>query len=88
MGILNLSADERVSTVAFSDKSIIVDRADGRSISAPLSWYPKLANATPQQRGNWQKSGAGYGIHWPDIDEDLSTKGLLRGSKAPGCDQP
>ncbi len=88
MGILNLSADERVSTVAFSDKSIIVELADGRSISAPLSWYPKLANATPQQRGNWQKSGAGYGIHWPDIDEDLSTKGLLRGSKAPGCDQP
>jgi len=56
---------------------------DGRSISVPLAWYPRLLSATPQQRKRWEISGAGYGIHWPEIDEDLSTEGLLRGAPAP-----
>jgi hypothetical protein len=47
-----------------------------------LAWYPKLLDATSEQRGNWQISGAGYGIYWPDLDEDLSTEGLLRGAPA------
>jgi hypothetical protein len=56
---------------------------DGRTITVPLTWYPRLLNATEAQRNNWCVSAAGYGIHWPDIDEDLSTEGLLRGSPAP-----
>jgi hypothetical protein len=84
MGILALTADERVRDVRFSEDSLIVDLMDGRSISVPLVWYPRLLGATDAQRSTWQLSAAGYGIHWPDIDEDLSTEGLLRGAPAPG----
>ena len=56
---------------------------DGRTITVPLVWYPKLLAATPQQREKWQVCGGGYGIHWEEIDEDLSTEGLLRGAPAP-----
>ena len=87
MGILTLSADERVKDVAFTEDSISVDLMDGRTISAPLLWYPRLSHATAEQLANWQISGGGYGIHWPDIDEDLSTEGLLRGAPAPGLQQ-
>ncbi len=83
MGILALSADERVKNVHVSADTLRVDLMDGRSISVPLAWYPKLLNASPAQRANWKVAGAGYGIHWPDIDEDLSTEGLLRGAPAP-----
>jgi hypothetical protein len=55
---------------------------DGRTIIVPLVWYPKLLDASAAQRRYWQISGAGYGIHWPDLDEDLSTEGLLRGAPA------
>jgi len=82
MGILDLRADERVSNVTFSPDSVSVSLKDGRSISVPLTWYPKLLHATAEQRKNWKISGGGYGIHWPDIDEDLSTEGLLRGAPA------
>lgn len=74
--------DERVLDVRFDDASLIVDLMDGRTISAPLAWYPRLRRATPEQRATWEKAGAGYGLHWPDIDEDLSTEGLLRGAPA------
>jgi hypothetical protein len=83
MGILALTADERVVDVTFSEDSLCVALRDGRKISVPLAWYPKLFHATPQQRSNWKLAGGGYGIHWPDLDEDLSTKGLLRGAPAP-----
>jgi len=83
MGILALSADERVRDVRCSADSLSVDLMDGRTISVPLEWYPRLAAATPRQRANWQPCAAGYGIHWPDVDEDLSTEGLLRGAPAP-----
>lgn len=73
---------ERVKAVRFSEDTIAVDLLDGRTIVTPLAWYPRLLNATPEQRGNWQVSGAGYGIHWPDVDEDLSTEGFLRGAPA------
>ncbi len=75
-------ADERVLDVHFDDHSLIVDLMDGRTISVPLAWYPRLLHATPEQRAKWERAGAGYGIHWPDIDEDLSTDGLLRGAPA------
>ncbi len=83
MGILALAADERVKSVHLSDETLSVDLMDGRTITVPLAWYPKLLNATPAQRANWQISGADYGIHWPDLDEDLSVEGLLRGAPAP-----
>lgn len=83
MGILALTADERVKDVRITEDSLSVDLMDGRTITVPLAWYPRLLNATPQQRSNWQICGAGYGIHWPEIDEDLSTEGLLRGAPAP-----
>jgi hypothetical protein len=57
---------------------------DGRTIIVPLAWYPRLLHATPEQRARWQISSGGFGIHWPEIDEDVSTAGLLRGAPAPG----
>ncbi len=83
MGILALTADERVVAVLFTDDSISVSLRDGRTITVPLTWYPKLFHGSLAQRQNWQISGGGYGIHWPDLDEDLSTEGLLRGAPAP-----
>ncbi len=73
----------RVRDVRFSSDRLIVDLADGRAIAVPIAWYPRLFQATPEQRGNWRVVGGGYGIHWPDIDEDLSTEGLLQGAAAP-----
>lgn len=83
---MNISArimDERVADVRCDDDSLIVDLMDGRTISVPLAWYPRLLAAKPAERGHWEIAGGGYGIHWPDIDEDLSTEGLLRGAPAP-----
>ena len=77
------SADERVLDVRFTGDAISVDLRDGRIITAPLVWYPRLLNASAAQRKNWKISGGGYGIHWPELDEDLSTEGLLRGAPAP-----
>jgi len=87
MGILAPSADERVRDVRFSRDSMSVDLMDGRTITVPLAWYPRLLAANPTQRSRWEPAGAGYGIHWPDLDEDLSTEGLLRGAPAPGVGQ-
>lgn len=83
MGIWALEADERVQNVHIDDDAMSVDLMDGRTITVPLVWYPKLLNASPEQRSNWQPCAGGYGIHWPDMDEDLSTEGLLKGSPAP-----
>lgn len=83
MGTLALAADERVAGVEFTDDVLSVALKDGRTISVPLTWYPRLLKATLAQRHNWQVAGGGYGIHWPDIDEDLNTEGLLRGAPAP-----
>lgn len=82
MGILALSADERVAGVAFDAERLIVDLMDGRTIAVPLAWFPRLQAATLDQRGRWEVAGAGYGIHWPELDEDLSVEGLLRGAPA------
>jgi hypothetical protein len=73
---------ERVKGVQVSDDALTVDLADGRTIIVPLAWYPRLLDASHEQRSHWELSGAGFGIHWPDIDEDLSTEGLLRGAPA------
>lgn len=73
---------ERVRDVRFTEETLAVDLADGRTIVVPLVWYPRLLNASSEQRSHWKVAGAGYGIHWPDLDEDLSTQGLLRGAPA------
>jgi len=65
--------------VTVTDDSLTVDLTDGRTISAPLAWYPRLVHGTPQERNNWRLIGDGEGIHWPDLDEDLSVEGLLLG---------
>jgi uncharacterized protein DUF2442 len=70
-------------TSHFTDDALSVFLRDCRVISVPLVWYPRLLNATPAQRKNWKIAGGGDGIHWPEIDEDLSTEGLLRGARAP-----
>lgn len=61
---------------------LTVSYDDGRIVSLPLKWYPRLNRATPAQRRNWELIGRGYGVHWPDIDEDLSAEGLLQGRPA------
>ena len=63
--------------VRFDEKMLHVQLSDGREISAPLDWFPKLHNATSEQRSNWKLIGNGVGIHWDDLDEDLSVAGLL-----------
>jgi hypothetical protein len=83
MGILAVAADERVADVSFDQDALSVRLKDGRTISVPLAWYPRLFHATAEQRRNWKIAGGGYGIHWPELDEDISTEGLLRGTPAP-----
>lgn len=87
MNILAPKSNGRVEAVYFTRDSLVVDLNDGRTISAPLVWYPKLLAASPKERAHWEICGGGYGIHWPDIDEDLSVEGLLRGSPAPKLKQ-
>ncbi|MDQ1613210.1 MAG: hypothetical protein QOG00_3141 [Pyrinomonadaceae bacterium] len=83
MSTLALAADERVADVEVTEDELRVRLMDGRTISVPLVWYPRLLNASGEQRKNWQIIGGGYGLHWEDVDEDLSTEGLLRGAPAP-----
>lgn len=68
--------------VSVSDDTITVDLEDGRTISVPIVWYPRLAYATPEERSNLELAGAGYGIYWPDLDEDIGVDGLLMGKKS------
>jgi len=83
MSISGPKAGEKVTQVSFTKDAIRVDLLDGRTITAPLVWYPRLLHATPAERANWRIAGAGYVIHWPEIDEDLSAQGLLGGAPAP-----
>jgi hypothetical protein len=76
---------ERIVDVEVTDAALVVHLADGRVVSAPLTWYPRLLNATAAQRTRWRIAGAGFGIHWPDIDEDLSIHGILAGVPAAGA---
>lgn len=82
MGTLAATADIRVRDVRVDAERLTVDLMDGRTISVPWAWYPRLMEATEAQRANWELAGGGYGIHWPEVDEDLSTDGLLRGAAA------
>jgi hypothetical protein len=68
--------------VRVTDDELIVQLTDGRTISVPVLWYPRLASGSTAQRNNWELLGNGEGIHWPELDEDLSVSGLLRGNKS------
>ncbi len=72
----------RVTGVAVTEDTLSVDLEDGRTISVPIGWYPRLAYAAAPERLNFRISGAGYGIHWPDLDEDIGVEGLLSGKKS------
>ena len=72
-------------TVMVSDDSLTVTLADGRTITVPLVWFPRLLHADPEARNRWELLGDGEGIHWPTVDEDLSVEGLLAGNRARGA---
>ena len=72
----------RVVNVMVTDDTLSVDLEDGRTVSVPIGWYLRLAHGTPAERANFQISGAGYGIYWPDLDEDIGVEGLLLGKKS------
>ena len=88
MATSDIRPGEGVKDVRITEDTLSVDLIDGRTITVPLAWYPKLLHSTPEQRANWSVSGGGHGIHWPDLDEDLSTEGLLRGAPAPHQSTP
>ena len=73
---------EAILRIAASDDALIVDLADGRTITVPLAWFPRLAHGTPAERTNWRLIGRGVGIHWPDLDEDISVESLLAGRRS------
>lgn len=75
----SLTADVRAQNVVIKEDSLIVELNDGRSISVPLAWYPRLLHGTPEERNNWRPVGNGEGIQWPNLDEDISVENLLQG---------
>ena len=78
-----VNSEPRIVALEVTDDAIVARLADGRTVSVPLAWSWRLADATPEQRGRVQIIGAGEGVHWPDIDEDLSARGMLAG--VPAC---
>jgi Protein of unknown function (DUF2442) len=80
MSISAVRLDASVVDVMVTDDRLVVILADGRELASPLTWFPRLFDATPEQRRNWRLIGRGQGIHWPDVDEDISVAGLLRAS--------
>jgi hypothetical protein len=76
------TGEARAQRVRLTGDSLIVDLVDGRTISVPLSWYPRLAHGSDEERSRWRFIGDGEGIHWPDLDEDISVEGLLAGRRS------
>ena len=72
----------RVLSVAVTDDTLSVDLDDGRTVSVPIGWYPRLAHGTDSERANFEISGGGYGVHWRDLDEDIGVEGLLLGKRS------
>ena len=79
--------EPRAQDVHLSDDELTVSLSDGRTLSVPLAWFPRLLHATRNQRDEWELLGDGEGIHWPQIDEDLSVSGLLRGVRSRESEQ-
>ena len=80
MSTLEVEMHPQAHNISCDETTINVELVDGRTISAPLVWFPSLAKASKEQLNNWQILGDGEGIHWPDLDEDLSVAGLLKGT--------
>jgi hypothetical protein len=78
MSTFDVKLDATATDVQVTDASVHIVLADGRELTAPLAWFPRLLEATPEQRGHWRLIGRGQGIHWPDVDEDISVASLLR----------
>ena len=78
----SVTSDARIKTVEVSEDMITAHLADGRIISVPLAWSWRLSAATPSQRANYEIIGDGHGVHWPDVDEDISAEGMLTGTPA------
>jgi len=78
----SIGSDPRIQRVRVTKDQIIADLADGRVVSVPLAWSWRLSEATPAQRANFRLIGTGQGVHWPDVDEDISVEGLLHGTPA------
>jgi hypothetical protein len=76
------SAEPRIKAIRVTDEMIMADLVDGRTISVPLVWSWRLAEATPEQRAKYELTGDGQGVHWPDVDEDISAEGMLTGVPA------
>lgn len=77
-----VSVESRIARVDVTDETITAHLVDGRVISVPLAWSWRLSDATPAQRANWELIGDGHGVHWPDVDEDISAEGMLSGIPA------
>ena len=75
-----LTAEVKAQNVTVTDDTLAVDLNDGRTISVPLAWYPRLLHGSPEERGNWRFIGDKEGIHWPELDEDISVENLLLGN--------
>src|SRR6202140_2675447 len=71
--------EANAQSVRVRDDALVADLADGRTIAVPLAWFPRLAHGTPTERANWRLIAGGEGIHWPDLDEDLSVEGIILG---------
>jgi hypothetical protein len=74
-----IEVDPLAERIEFTVDELIVCLVDGRKVSVPMTWYPRLAAADDKQRAHWELLGDGQGVHWPDIDEDLSVSGILKG---------
>ncbi len=76
------TADAKAEKIVITDDTLTVSLSDGRSVSVPLAWYPRLLHGTPEERNNWRLIGNDEGIHWPDLDEDISVGNLLLGQRS------
>src|ERR1044071_3740752 len=77
-----LTAEAKAQNVSVTEDTLAVDLSDGRTISVPLAWFPRLLHGTPDERNNWRLVASGEGIHWPDLDEDISVENLLAGKSS------
>jgi hypothetical protein len=83
MSTLGTSLKDAIAQqVSVTEDALAVDLADGRSVTIPVSWFPRLSHGTQEERNNWRLSGNGEGIHWPDLDEDISVASLLKGRRS------
>ena len=75
--LVSMDPDPTATSIEVSDAALRIVLSDGRELSAPLAWFPRLRDATAEQRLNWEPIGQGHGVHWPDVDEDISIRALM-----------